>query len=73
MLAPVPLQVVPDRTLPSSADVVVVGGGVVGAFTALELAEKGMSVALIEKGEIAHEQSGRNLGWVFVFRQQPTA
>lgn len=71
MLAPVPLQVVPDRTLPSSADVVVVGGGIVGAFTALELAEKGMSVALIEKGEIAHEQSGRNLGWVRMTGRAP--
>lgn len=64
MLAPVPTHVTSDSVVPGSADVVVVGGGVVGAFTALELVERGVKVALCEKGEIAHEQSGRNLGWV---------
>jgi glycine/D-amino acid oxidase-like deaminating enzyme len=53
--------------IPSSADVVVVGGGIVGASTAYFLARKGVSVALFEKGRIAGEQSGRNWGWV---RQQ---
>lgn len=53
--------------IPSSADVVVVGGGIVGVSTAYFLARKGVSVALFEKGRIAGEQSGRNWGWV---RQQ---
>ena len=53
--------------IPSSADVVIVGGGIVGVSTAYFLARKGVSVALFEKGRIAGEQSGRNWGWV---RQQ---
>jgi glycine/D-amino acid oxidase-like deaminating enzyme len=51
----------------SNVDVVVIGGGIVGTCTAYELARKGVSVALLEKGFIAGEQSGRNWGWV---RQQ---
>jgi len=53
-----------DDTLPDKVDVVVVGGGIIGASTALSLAEAGVSVALVEKGEIGSEQSGRNWGWV---------
>src|SRR5262245_1397657 len=49
--------------LPESADVVVIGGGIVGASTALSLAERGVSVALCEKGHVAGEQSSRNWGW----------
>ena len=49
--------------LPSEADVVVIGGGIVGASTALFLTEKGVSVALCEKGRVACEQSSRNWGW----------
>ena len=53
--------------LPDAVDVVVVGAGVVGASTAWFLAQRGVSVALCEKGRIAGEQSSRNWGWV---RQQ---
>ena len=49
--------------LPSKVDVVVIGGGIIGASTALCLAERGVSVALCEKGRIAGEQSSRNWGW----------
>lgn len=49
---------------PDAADVVIVGGGIVGVLTALELAEAGLSVTLCEKGVIAGEQSCRNWGWV---------
>ena len=52
---------------PASADVVVLGGGVIGVMTAWHLAERGVRVVLCEKGRIAAEQSGRNWGWV---RQQ---
>ncbi len=48
--------------LPERVDVVVIGGGIVGASTALILAERGISVALIEKGVIGGEQSSRNWG-----------
>ena len=43
--------------LPSTCDVVVIGGGIIGTCTALYLARKGVSVVLCEKGEIAGEQT----------------
>jgi glycine/D-amino acid oxidase-like deaminating enzyme len=52
-----------DATLPARADVVVVGGGIIGVSTALFLARKGVAVVLCEKGQIAAEQSSRNWGW----------
>jgi glycine/D-amino acid oxidase-like deaminating enzyme len=52
-----------DETLPSQADVVVVGGGIIGTSTALFLAQKGIRAVLCEKGHIAGEQSSRNWGW----------
>lgn len=52
-----------DSELPVRADVVVIGGGIVGVTTALFLAEKGHSVVLCEKGRIGGEQSSRNWGW----------
>ncbi|MEX0312161.1 MAG: NAD(P)/FAD-dependent oxidoreductase [Tateyamaria sp.] len=52
---------------PDRADVVVIGGGVIGVCTALYLAEAGKRVVLLEKGRIAGEQSSRNWGWI---RQQ---
>ena len=55
------------KPLPQEADVVVIGGGVIGTSTAYFLAKRGVSVVLCEKGRIAGEQSSRNWGWV---RQQ---
>jgi glycine/D-amino acid oxidase-like deaminating enzyme len=52
-----------DDTLPARADVVIIGGGIIGTSAALFLAQKGVSVALCEKGHIAAEQSSRNWGW----------
>ena len=57
----------PPTDMPASADVVIIGGGIVGVSTAWFLAKQGVSVVLCEKGHIAGEQSGRNWGWV---RQQ---
>ena len=51
----------------TDVDVVVIGAGIVGSCTAYELARLGASVALLEKGFVGAEQSGRNWGWV---RQQ---
>ncbi|WP_075998104.1 NAD(P)/FAD-dependent oxidoreductase [Salaquimonas pukyongi] len=51
-------------SLPDAVDVVVIGGGVVGVTSALYMRAEGLSVALIEKGRIACEQSSRNWGWV---------
>ena len=43
-------------------DVVVVGGGIIGAACAFELAERGASVTLLEREELAAGASGRNNG-----------
>ncbi|WP_243651874.1 NAD(P)/FAD-dependent oxidoreductase [Primorskyibacter sedentarius] len=61
----------PDSSLPSAVDVVVIGGGIIGAATAMELASEGVSVALCEKGEIGCEQSSRNWGWVRLSQRDP--
>jgi glycine/D-amino acid oxidase-like deaminating enzyme len=53
----------PD-SIPESADVVIIGGGIVGVSAAWFLAKRGIEVTLCEKGHIAGEQSGRNWGWV---------
>ncbi len=52
--------------LPDAADLVVIGGGVIGVTTALYAARAGMSVLLLEKGRVAAEQSARNWGWIRV-------
>ncbi|WP_282021616.1 NAD(P)/FAD-dependent oxidoreductase [Ruegeria faecimaris] len=71
MPGPKPNAVEPDLKLPKAVDVVVIGGGIIGASTALELSERGMSVLLCEKGQIASEQSSRNWGWVRLGMRDP--
>jgi glycine/D-amino acid oxidase-like deaminating enzyme len=61
---PAPLvRVETTPTLPERADAVVIGGGIVGVFTAYYLSRRGLRVALVEKGLIGAEQSSRNWGW----------
>lgn len=60
-----------DAELPKEVDVVVIGGGIIGASTALELSEQKLRVALCEKGGIGQEQSSRNWGWVRISRRDP--
>ena len=62
-MAPLIDPVATDETLPAQADVVIIGGGIIGTSTALFLAQKGVSTVLVEKGHIAGEQSSRNWGW----------
>ena len=57
--------------LPSTSDVVIVGGGVAGITTALFLAEAGLSVTVCEKGVVGGEQSARNWGWVRQMGRDP--
>jgi glycine/D-amino acid oxidase-like deaminating enzyme len=63
--------VTPNPALPPEADVVIIGGGIIGVSAALHLARKGVKVALCEKGHIAGEQSSRNWGWVRKARRDP--
>lgn len=62
-MSPVVERIASNERLPSAADVVIVGGGIVGVTAAYFLAKQGVSVALLEKGHIACEQSSRNWGW----------
>lgn len=55
----------PER-IPETADVVIIGAGIVGLATAWFLAQQGVNVVVCEKGVVAGEQSSRNWGWVRV-------
>ena len=50
--------------IPQRVDVVIVGGGVMGASAAFHLAEAGISVALIEKSELASGSTSKAAGGV---------
>ncbi|MEV8020329.1 FAD-binding oxidoreductase [Streptomyces sp. NPDC086554] len=53
------------RSLPPSADVVIVGGGVMGASIAFHLAEAGVrDIVVLERGELACGSSGKPIGGV---------
>lgn len=59
-VAPEPARASLDTAI--SADVCIIGGGFTGVNTALELAERGMSVVLLEAQRIGWGASGRNGG-----------
>ncbi len=44
------------------SEILIIGGGMAGAATAFQLALHGRDVALVERGEIASEASGQNMG-----------
>lgn len=48
--------------LPAQADVVVIGGGFTGISAALNLARSGISVVLLESGDVMSQASARNGG-----------
>ena len=62
-MSPLLKRIPSDQELPAMADVVVIGGGIIGASAAFSLAERGLSVALVEKGYVGGEQTSRNWGW----------
>jgi glycine/D-amino acid oxidase-like deaminating enzyme len=62
-VSPSTTRIQSDDKLPGSTDVVVIGGGIVGAAATYFLAKRGLSVALVEKGYVSCEQSSRNWGW----------
>ena len=57
----------------SQPDVLVIGGGVIGVCSAYYLAQKGLKVALIEKGEIASGCSYGNGGLIVPSHAMPLA
>ena len=52
--------------LPSTIDVAVIGGGIIGASTCYWLAREGLSTALLERTSLAYGATGRNGGFVVV-------
>ena len=55
---------IPSDPLPAEADVVVVGGGLLGCWTAYWLARAGVAVTLVERTAISWGATGRNGGFV---------
>ena len=58
-----PVEPVPSLREELAADVVVVGGGYAGMWTAWQLLERGAGVALLEADRCGHGPSGRNGGF----------
>jgi glycine/D-amino acid oxidase-like deaminating enzyme len=54
----------PDE--PSRADVLVIGGGVLGCAAAYHLARRGVDVLVVERGELNREASGSSAGTLHV-------
>ncbi|HET8784819.1 MAG TPA: FAD-dependent oxidoreductase [Candidatus Limnocylindrales bacterium] len=50
----------------TAPDVLVIGGGIVGAASAYHLARRGASVTLLEANELAYGATGRNLGYIWL-------
>lgn len=57
-----------SEPLPKQSDVVVIGGGILGIMTAINLVERGLSVVVLEKGNINGEQSSRFYGQVMTYK-----
>ncbi|MBZ4018083.1 NAD(P)/FAD-dependent oxidoreductase [Streptomyces purpurogeneiscleroticus] len=53
------------RTVPPTAEVVIIGGGVMGTSTAFHLAEAGVrNIVVVERGELGSGSSGKPIGGI---------
>ena len=68
---PAPTSVPNSQKLPKQVDAVIIGAGIAGITTAMELADRGLKIAVCEKGIVAGEQSSRNWGWVRQMGRDP--
>ncbi|ECE0793504.1 FAD-dependent oxidoreductase [Salmonella enterica subsp. diarizonae serovar 58:r:z53] len=57
-----------EGRIPAQTDVVVIGAGILGIMTAINLVGRGLSVVIVEKGNIAGEQSSRFYGQVITYK-----
>ena len=64
-------QAMSAQPVETHADVVVIGGGIVGVSAAYYLAKQKANVVLLEKGSIGNEQSSRAWGFVRQQRRDP--
>ena len=61
-----------EQSVPERADAIVIGAGALGAATAFHLAKAGLSVALLDKAELASQSSPRAAGLSGQLRSDPT-
>lgn len=61
----------PDTPLPSSAEVVVIGGGVIGTSVAAHLARAGSNVVILERDTLGSGSSAKPLGGVRATFSEP--
>lgn len=54
----------PEDALPTGADVVVIGGGMLGCWTAYWLAKRGVNVTVLEREVLSWGATGRNGGFL---------
>ncbi|EKT60322.1 NAD(P)/FAD-dependent oxidoreductase [Providencia sneebia] len=67
----VPMVEGTEGALPKSADVVIIGAGLQGIMTAINLTERGMNVVICEKGVVGGEQSGRAYSQIISYKTSP--
>ena len=62
-----------ERAWKATADVAIIGGGVIGAACALELARRGADVVVLERDQLGHGCSFGNAGWLTPSQAVPLA
>ncbi len=62
----------PD-SIPTTSDIVIIGGGVAGLSTAMQLASRGASVTLLEREQLGNGSTGRAAGLLGQLRGTPAA